>query len=226
MLSPRPLLDAVLSAIALLGCAAPRPPTEGLVDGGPAAPDAGATAPPDAGLDGRPAVDAAADDGCAAPQIEAWIGTAGRTSAMYPDDIDVSVTWQRVASTGCVDRYAPRGIARYRFAVPGALCGQTVAPASAAIAADHGTLTIDRSTSPATYVGSAATAWPVTWTCTFPDGGTETRTFAGGGAWFVAVGTVVGDQLVGGRLQPDGLQCGLGQSTLPCTYAWSFVATI
>ncbi|HVV85538.1 MAG TPA: hypothetical protein VHE35_20905 [Kofleriaceae bacterium] len=161
---------------------------------------------------------------CASTTIESWTGDASRASDQYPDDIEAAVTWRRVGTTGCVDRYAPSGEAHYHFAIPGALCRQTVTPDSKSVAAGEGTLTVDRSTSPATYTMHGATTWSVTWTCTRDDGSTDTMTFDAGGLWVDASGTVGAGSIAGSTTQPDGLQCGQGNSTLPCTYTWSFTA--
>jgi hypothetical protein len=166
-----------------------------------------------------------AEPACATPRVETWTGTAIRSAETYPDDIAAEVTWRRVSSSGCVDRYAPSGGARYTFAIPGAICRQDVAPAQSAVAGAHGTLTVDRSTSPATYRGEGATTWSVTWTCTQQDGTVETMTFDGGGLWFEAEGTLEAAAIAGTRVEEDGVQCGLGQSSLPCTYTWSFDPT-
>lgn len=171
--------------------------------------------------DGAP-VAVAPHAACATPPIEAWTGEAGRTAEMYPDDIAARITWRLVDSVGCVDRYAPDGDASYTFAIPGAICRQTIAPADRTIDGASGSLSIDRSTSPATYTGRAATTWSVTWSCTQDDGTVETMAFDAGGRWFEASGTLDGAAIAGTRVEPDGAQCGQGQSTLPCTYTWSF----
>jgi hypothetical protein len=162
---------------------------------------------------------------CATPSVNAWTGTASRTTETYPDDVEATITWQLAESAGCIDRYRPQGEAHYRFAIPGALCTQTIAPATLSVAGAHGVLTIDRTVSPATYTMSGETAWQVTWTCTFDDGTSDSMTFAAGGHWLDAAGTVDGATIDGTRVQPDGALCGRGQSGTPCTYEWSFTAT-
>ena len=159
---------------------------------------------------------------CAAPRIESWTGTADRTNEMYPDDVATTITWQRVSSAGCVDTYAPVGDAHYNFAIVGAVCGQTLTPTTTAVATTNGALTIDRSTSPATFTGHGSTTWSVTWSCRFADGNTESMSFEAGGTWFEASGTVDGTTISGTRVEADGSRCGQGQSSLPCTYAWQF----
>ncbi len=161
---------------------------------------------------------------CATPQVASWVGVAGRASEPYPDDVAATVRWELVGSVGCVDRYAPAGDAIYRFAIPGAQCSQTISPSENAVGATAGLLTIDRSTVPATYTGAGSTTWAVTWTCTYEDGNRETMTFDAGGMWFEGSGTTNGTAIDGTKVEEDGLRCGTGQSSLPCTYTWSFAA--
>lgn len=207
---------AALLAWSAVGCGqldgVARPaPDASAVDAGPVDPRLDDAMPP---LDGV---------ACATPRIETWAGTASRAHEYYPDDITATVTWARVGSSGCVDRYAPSGTARYAFAIPGALCRQSVAPEVEAITATDGVLTIDRGRSPATFVGHAATTWPVTWSCDLADGTTATQQFAAGGLWFEAAGEVGAAGIVGTWTEPDGAACGRGQSALPCVYAWHLV---
>ena len=161
---------------------------------------------------------------CLGDAIESWTGPAGRVNEYYPDNVAVTVTWQRVETVGCVDRYVPTGTAHYSFAIPGALCAQSIDPADAAIRTTDGSLTIDRTTSPTTFVGAAATTWSVTWTCVESDGTTNTSSFEGGGVWFDATGTLAGPSIEGTRTEDDGRQCGQGSSSLPCEYNWAFAA--
>jgi hypothetical protein len=160
---------------------------------------------------------------CATPPVEQWTGTARRTQDEYPDDVVATVTWQRVSTVGCVDTYAPLGNAQYSFAIPGAQCDQSIAPGVHGVAADDGALTIDRSTSPATYVGRGATTWSMTFTCRYDDGTSETSTIQGGDVWFEAAGTV-DTGITGETVLEVGTSCGRGYAGTPCTYAWSFDA--
>ena len=121
-----------------------------------------------------------------------------------PAQVSIRGVAQATPSSGCVDRYAPSGTARYAFAIPGALCRQSVAPEVEAITATDGVLTIDRGRSPATFVGHAATTWPVTWSCDLADGTTATQQFAAGGLWFEAAGEVGAAGIVGTWTEPDG----------------------
>jgi hypothetical protein len=185
-------------------------------------PDAG---PPDAATspDASPP-DAAPGAVCASAPVERFVGTASRKATNYPDNIAVDVTWKRVSTEGCVDRYAPTGTAQYQFAIPGALCAQTVAPDTTSVTAADGTLAVDRTVTPAHYTASGSTTWTVTWTCTQAGGTVDTQTFEAGQAWMLAEGEVVGGVIAGQTVVEDGTQCGNGNSSLPCTYDWSFTA--
>jgi hypothetical protein len=157
---------------------------------------------------------------CASPPVLAWAGTAQRASGYAgTDDVLVTVHWQLVESIGCLDHYQPSGTAGYRYALPGALCAQALAPDGAPITAHDGRLVVDRTTSPPTYHGEAATSWTVTWTCDDP-GEPVSDTFSGGGRWLDAVGTIEDDRIAGeaARQVPD---CHLN-AFAGCTYAWSF----
>lgn len=163
----------------------------------------------------------AGDPTCASAPRDRWTGTAARDSESgYPDHLAATVAWQRTRTVGCVDTLAPAGTVAYDHAIPGALCQQSITPDARAIAAEDGTLTIDRTTDPPTYVARAATTWEVTFRCTFDDGTVEEHTFDGGGTWIDAAGTVedgaIADAADAGDCGPAGVP--------PCTYAWSFAA--
>src|SRR5262249_27345130 len=130
--------------------------------------------------------------------------------------IDADVTWTLVDTTGCVDTYAPSGTVTYGFAIPGALCDQSIDPASHAIAPSDGVLTIDRSTSPPTIAMHGDTRWPITWSCHGSDGSTQTQSLTGGGAWLDAT------ELAGSNQRTDTTRCGSPNGTPPCTYRWNF----
>lgn len=183
--------------------------TTTLVDAAP--PPVDAAAPPP---DGEP---------CAAPGFETWTGTAQRDNdSGYPDHIAADVTWERTATDGCVDTYAPSGVATYGYAIPGALCMQSITPASHDVAAGDGELRVDRTTAPATYVGRGATTWTVTFRCQYDDGTFDEHTFEGGATWFDASGTVEGATITGQETYPDDTaRCG-PEGIPPCTYRWSF----
>lgn len=163
--------------------------------------------------------------GCASPSLPHWQGTARRANDFhYPDTIDVTVVWTRVSSVGCVDTYAPTGSLVYGYQVPGALCKQWFLPTSAAISGGDGSLTIDRTSAPATFEGHAATLYPMTWYCRTDDGQTRTQVLSGGGAWFDARGSVTGGTIAGTTAGVyESAKCGPNGAT-PCTYTWSFTA--
>ena len=204
-------------------------------DGGPAA-DGAAPSEDDAGVsaDAHPVVDATPPDAaapdadpCAVAAVERWTGTASRDNDNgYPDHITATVTWDRVATEGCVDHYVPTGTAHYAHAIPGALCSQSISPETHPIETDHGALTIDRTTSPPTYAGGGETYWPIVFRCEYPDGSYEESSMDGGAIWLDAAGAVAGgtiegsyqvtsdDENAAARCGPNGIG--------PCTYAWSF----
>lgn len=179
--------------------------------------------------DSAPAPDAAIADAappdaqpCAVASHEAWTGTASRQQGHYPDNISAApVTWTRTSTQGCIDTFAPSGTVHYGYGIPGALCDQWVDPADHPIAVSDGTLTIDRSGSPATFSGYAASSWTVTWYCRYDDGSIESDTFVGGGAWFDASGAITGDSIAGEYETDDAVKCG-PNGIAPCTYSWSF----
>jgi hypothetical protein len=196
-----------------------------------AAPEPDASAPADASVDAHPPDAYRPDaDPCASPLVERWTGAATREQGFgYPDRIRADVTWQRVASDGCVDRYQPAGIATYGYAIPGALCQQWIEPESHDIAPGDGSLVVDRSAAPASYTGRGATFWPLVWYCELDDGTIETITLDGGGAtWFEASGRVDGG-LIGGTYEVSSDDPGAAErcgpnGIPPCIYTWSFTA--
>jgi len=143
---------------------------------------------------------------------------------MYPDDIRVIITWRRVESSGCVDRYVPVGTANYVLSIPGALCRQSIEPDEAPVTPAAGSLVVDRTTDPATYQGRGSTTWELTWKCVQDDGATVTRTFSAGQLWFEAEGVVMGETISGTRVEEDGTLCGNAAAAKPCTYRWDFTA--
>jgi hypothetical protein len=154
---------------------------------------------------------------CAVAPTDSFAGRAARSNdSGYPDSISANVTWMRVASNGCVDSYAPSGTVTYGYAIPGALCTQSISPATHVITRTDGSLTVDRSTNPPTITAHGTTTWPVTWTCVENDGTTNTQSFDGGGTWVDATA-------LGGRVtQTDNARCGAPNGVAPCTYAWRF----
>lgn len=206
---------AVLVASVFAGCVT----TED--DGGTTPPDEEVTAGPGNGTMAIPAAPGPSPD-CATPSVATLTGNASRTQQHYPDNIAADVTWTLVETTGCVDRYAPSGTAHYQFAIPGAQCGQSITPADHVIGSGDGVLTVDRSTSPATFTAHGATTWDITWTCRFDADNAETMEVVGaGGVWLDASGTFE-PGFTGELVLEDGSVCGLHYASTECTYAWAF----
>lgn len=163
------------------------------------------------------------DGACASPIVEAWTGTATRDEAMFgTDDITADVLWQRVDTSGCVDTYRPTGTATYFYGIPGALCLQTVEPQTVPVDPSDGVLEIDRTSSPPRYRATAATSWPATWICSFPDDTMNTMPVDAGGVWLDASGTIEGRKIEG-TFAAEAPDCHLNERP-SCTYAWTFIA--
>lgn len=210
-----------------------------VTDAGPAADGGSVPSEIDAGpaADATPSADAtitspdaATVDPCAMPMVESWSGAGSRDNDDgYPDHITATITWTRTGTDGCVDTYAPSGSAQYGYAIPGALCDQSIDPDNHAVVAGDGVLTIDRTTSPTTYSGSGATYWTFTFRCEYDDGTFDESQMPGGGIWFdasgtVAAGAITGTDPVNGDDDPDATaRCG-PNGIAPCTYSWSFTA--
>jgi hypothetical protein len=202
------------------------------VDGGflPSVNDAGepgdATASADATpADGTPADAAPGPDPCASPAVESWSGLGRRYS--YSDHIDATVTWTRTGTVGCVDTYQPSGTAEYEYYIPGALCAQSTTPGTHPVAPMEGVLTIDRSASPPTYSGQAATHWDIVFTLDCEDEPLQEMDRAGGGTWLDASGTVVDGAITGAfhvEFEDPDADARCGPGTRPCDYEWSFTA--
>lgn len=219
------------SWIAFTACATPsseRDRPDEAADAGslPSVTDAGGPADATPSADATVAVTDATP--CAAPSVDTWSGTGSRDNdGGYPDHITATITWTRTSTVGCVDTYAPSGSAHYGYAIPGALCNQSIDPDSHDVAAADGTLTIDRTTSPPTYSGSGATYWTFVFRCEYPDGTFDESEMPGGAPWFDASGTVGGGAIsgsyyVGGDDADD--RCG-PNGTAPCVYSWEFTAS-
>src|SRR5690606_8463304 len=135
------------AAVALAGCLALD--GDAVDDPGEVAALAESELAGEASLDApAPAGDADEPGGCAGDAVASWVGSASRVNERYPDDVFAEITWHLVESTGCRDRYEPSGAAQYSYAIPGALCRQSIDPDTAALAAGDGALIIDRSSSP------------------------------------------------------------------------------
>lgn len=166
------------------------------------------------------------DDPCPGPALTELAGTAQRSNDNgYPDSIAVAVTWTLVETDGCVDTYAPSGTATYEHLIPGALCLQSIEPANAVIAPEDGGLVVDRATVPPTWSGAGATYWTVTHTCVSDTEPPITRTFTGGATWLDGTGPVLDGQIAGAYSVDDPDRCG-PEGIAPCTYAWSFSASM
>jgi hypothetical protein len=213
-------LATAIGAFALAGCLE----LDG-VEGAPSNPVAESELAGEASI-GAPAAGDGPDDNaepgdCAGAAVASWVGSASRVNERYPDDVYAEITWHLLESTGCRDRYEASGVAQYSYAIPGALCRQSIDPDATELGTDDGALIIDRSATPPTFEADGATRWSVTWTCTDDDGRSETETFDGGGAWIDGSGTVEDERIAGEHVIEEG-RCGRGHSGLPCTFAWSF----
>jgi hypothetical protein len=118
---------------------------------------------------------------CSEPSTDQWTATSELSFGSA-----AVLTWTRVATEGCVDRFAPSGTATNLADFD---CVTAVLdPESAPVASDDGELVIDRATDPATYRMTGRTYWPGTLTCTHADGSVETRNITFGGQWAGAGG--------------------------------------
>jgi hypothetical protein len=125
-------------------------------------------------------------DACSEPSSERW------TSVAYElvDGTAVAIaTWTRVSNIGCVDSYAPSGVAEKRMADTASCSPLTYDPG----AITYGTLVIDRSTDPATFSIGASARWDSTRRCTLPDGTVEATVEEVNGHWERVRGVFDGD---------------------------------
>jgi hypothetical protein len=138
------------------------------------------------------------DDGCATPIMGNLTGTARLrlVGAGGYNETSATVLWTIAETTACVDRYEPTGKATADWAV-GFCSPMSFDPAEATIAKADGSLLLDRSVWPPTYVASGKTEWMATETCALPDGD-EVTDGSTGGDWLAdGVGTVDGTTLHG-----------------------------
>lgn len=130
-----------------------------------------------------------APEPCAEPPTDTWTFAGSIT-----EGASAEITWTRVATEGCRDRFVPAGTATVSppaSALEG--CDPLVyTPRSVTVAAGDGTLVIDRSTSPPTYEVSGATTWSGSVTCTHADGEVTTGDADLGGPWASARGAYDG----------------------------------
>jgi hypothetical protein len=96
-------------------------------------------------------------DGCSEAASDQW------TSEHQHGGDSATVTWTRVATEGCVDRFEPSGTAA-RTSGYDEMC--TYDALSAPIEAGDGPMTIDRSTDPATVSLRGVSSWTTTGHCT------------------------------------------------------------
>ncbi len=115
--------------------------------------------------------------GCSQPAIDRW------TTVSEQAHTRATVTWTRASTRGCVDTFRPSGTVERAPRSTAACAALTATPASAAIAATDGVLTIDRSTNPATFRIEGRTVWDAQVVCTTHDGAVELLGRVGGGRW-------------------------------------------
>jgi hypothetical protein len=168
--------------------------TPGTPDGGTRAPDA-VTATDAVPVPGTPdGGTIPPDDDCASSPTGDWAGSTkyfGRGSGPHQSN-GGDLVWTLVSSEDCVDRYAPSGTAWVDN--QGYECESNYV-SSAPIAATDGVLTVDRTTSPATYTMTGATHWQVTTGC--PDAEPMTAV----SNWASYRGVIDGDVFGGGHRQ-------------------------
>lgn len=131
---------------------------------------------------------------CSEASAARWAGTAYVSWGTA-----VSVTWTRVATTGCVDRFEPMGTAN-KPSIASSCTSLVYNPDSHQVATTDGVLEIDRSTNPATFRITGSSEWNGTITCTRADGGVESYPGSIGGAWGFFFGAFDGDRFSGGTV--------------------------
>jgi hypothetical protein len=121
---------------------------------------------------------------CVEPAVDHLWGTASVSSGS-----EATVTWKRVSTDGCVDRFQPSGVAT--APTVNDTCSTIVTdPASVPIASSDGELVITRFSRPITVKFRGDTSWRGARTCTRPDGNTSLEHGTMGGAWGGFVETV------------------------------------
>lgn len=107
---------------------------------------------------------------CSEPAADSWSSVLSMTPGAT-----ATVTWRRVATTGCLDRFEPSGTAVLPAMTSEGSCVTLVySPNVGAIEPDDGYLEIDRSTSPPTFHFTGTSDWPGTTTCTDAEGRVST----------------------------------------------------
>jgi hypothetical protein len=134
---------------------------------------------------------------CAPPLPDVWTGTSSIEwgSPGYHQSFDAEVTWTRVETTGCVDRYLPSGTLTYDIG-HSAACSPPAQ--SGPITAGDGELVIDRSVEPPTYTMRGLTLIPFSLAC---DGEPPGPLTPQGGKWADQRGVVAGRTIGGGRIR-------------------------
>jgi hypothetical protein len=142
----------------------------------------------------QPPTDPAA---CASAPMGDLAGTATRRNSGGSEYIETraDVTWTLASTTGCVDRYEPRGTVAFTYAA--APCTYVVEPAGAAIGAADGELIVDRTTNPPTYRMHGVTEYQASMHCAGePAAAPQTV----GGEWTDHEGSFDGGVVAGGLI--------------------------
>jgi hypothetical protein len=121
-------------------------------------------------------------DDCAEPAEDTWTGTHAVTGP-GTDDLVATVTWTRVATEGCVDRFEPGGSATLVINRQDPCTATWIEPGEGPVEPGDGFLEIDRSTNPPTFVSEARVGWDVTVHCAHADGTTDSHASVRGGRW-------------------------------------------
>ena len=116
-------------------------------------------------------------DGCSQAPVDRW------TTVSEEAHTRATITWTRSATSGCVDTFRPSGTVESVARTTAACTSLAATPATAAIGAGDGVLTIDRSTTPARYRLEGRTVWDAQVVCHTVDGTVETLGEVGGGRW-------------------------------------------
>jgi hypothetical protein len=129
-------------------------------------------------------------EACSEPASERWASVA--YERILGGTVVAIATWTRVSTTGCVDRYAPSGVAEKRMEDTETCRPLTYDPGL--LERRDGALIIDRSTDPATYGIGDYTQWNSTRRCMLPDGTVEATVEQASGLWEAAHGVFDGDR--------------------------------
>lgn len=121
---------------------------------------------------------------CVEPAADHLWGTASVSSGT-----DAAITWTRVSTDGCVDRFKPSGVAT--APIVNETCSTVFTqPPSAPIASSDGELVITRFSRPILVQFRGDTSWPGSRDCTQPDGTRYIEHGTMGGSWGWHVETV------------------------------------